>query len=542
MRVHDAERLADEIVHEIDDRAAHIGEGHFVNDEGGAVLLHQDVVGVARRVHVEDVLEPGAATPVDAHTQPCADGFARQHLADAGGGAIGQRDRGVGGGKGLRSSVCVCHGLPCRPMPDLAGCVIQKVSPRRGEFNGREGRHAMRAPYASDPAASRGRLHAVEASPTRSEFQRDRDRIIHSTAFRRLKHKTQVFVFHEGDHYRTRLTHTIEVSQIARALARSLGLDEDLAEALALSHDLGHTPFGHTGEDALDACLADHGGFDHNAQALRIVTRLERRYAEHDGLNLTWETLEGLVKHNGPLLDAAGRPTARYAARGVPGAILDYDAAHGLDLATHASGEAQAAAIADDIAYNAHDIDDGLRADLFTLDDLRAVPFVGECLAEIDARYPGLERPRVIHELTRRLITRFVEDVVSESGRRLAALAPGSADAIRHAGAPVVAFSERMAAADAAIKAFLYPNMYRHPKVVEVRMQADRVVRDLYAALTAEPDRLPEEWRAGLDGAEPGRVARRVSDYLAGMTDRYALKAHVRLFGPTPLAEAMARL
>jgi dGTPase len=241
-----------------------------------------------------------------------------------------------------------------------------------------------RAPYACDPTASRGRLCPEQASPTRSDFQRDRDRIIHSSAFRRLKHKTQVFVYHEGDHFRTRLTHTIEVSQIARALARSLGLDEDLAEALALSHDLGHTPFGHTGEDVLDECLSSVGGFDHNAQALRIVTRLERRYAAFDGLNLTWETLEGLVKHNGPLVDGAGRPLPRYAARGVPLAILEYNALQDLELSTHAGGEAQAAAIADDIAYDSHDIDDGLRAGLFTVEDLRAVPFLDRLLGEID--------------------------------------------------------------------------------------------------------------------------------------------------------------
>jgi dGTPase len=282
-----------------------------------------------------------------------------------------------------------------------------------------------RAPYACDPWGSRGRLCPEAVSPTRSEFQRDRDRIIHSSAFRRLKHKTQVFVYHEGDHFRTRLTHTIEVSQIARALARSLGLDEDLAEALALSHDLGHTPFGHTGEDTLDECMAGFGGFDHNAQALRIVTRLERRYAAYDGLNLAWETLEGLVKHNGPLLDADGGPTLRYAARGVPLAILEYNAQHDLELSTYAGGEAQAAAIADDIAYDAHDIDDGLRAGLFTIEDLRQVPFLDGLLSEIEGLYPGLELSRRIHELTRRVITRFVEDVVAEGDRRLAALSPG---------------------------------------------------------------------------------------------------------------------
>ncbi|MCB5177012.1 deoxyguanosinetriphosphate triphosphohydrolase [Microvirga lenta] len=391
-----------------------------------------------------------------------------------------------------------------------------------------------RAPYACDPWGSRGRLYPEAVSPTRSEFQRDRDRIIHSSAFRRLKHKTQVFVYHEGDHFRTRLTHTIEVSQIARALARSLGLDEDLAEALALSHDLGHTPFGHTGEDTLDECMAAFGGFDHNAQALRVVTRLERRYAEYDGLNLAWETLEGLVKHNGPLLDADGRPTLRYAERGVPLAILEYNAQQDLELATFASGEAQAAAIADDIAYDAHDIDDGLRAGLFNIEDLREVPFLDGLLREIDARYPGLELSRRIHELTRRVITRFVEDVVAEGERRIAALAPESAEAVRRAGETVICFSRDMTQADAAIKRFLYAHMYRHPKVMKVRAEADDVLRDLFRRFRAEPESMPEEWQADLPRDDEARLARRVADYIAGMTDRYALLEHRRLFDVTP--------
>jgi deoxyguanosinetriphosphate triphosphohydrolase, putative len=391
-----------------------------------------------------------------------------------------------------------------------------------------------RAPYACDPGASRGRLYPEAVSPTRSEFQRDRDRIIHSTAFRRLKHKTQVFVYHEGDHYRTRLTHTIEVSQIARALARSLGLDEDLAEALALSHDLGHTPFGHTGEDVLEACMAEFGGFDHNAQALRIVTRLERRYADYDGLNLTWETLEGLVKHNGPLTDAEGRPTLRYAARGVPLAILEYNAIQDLELATHAGGEAQAAAIADDIAYDSHDIDDGLRAGLFDIEELREVPFLDELLREIDDRYPGLDLSRRIHELTRRVITRFVEDVVREGERRLDALDPKGAAEIRRASEPVICFSREMREADADIKRFLYAHMYRHPSVMGVRRKADDILRDLFVRFKAEPGAMPEEWQEGLEGADEARLARRVADYIAGMTDGYAILEHRRLFDVTP--------
>ncbi len=390
------------------------------------------------------------------------------------------------------------------------------------------------APYACNPRESRGRLFAEPPSPTRSDFQRDRDRIIHSTAFRRLKHKTQVFVYHEGDHFRTRLTHTIEVSQIARALARTLGLDEDLAEALALSHDLGHTPFGHTGEDALDDCMAGHGGFDHNAQALRIVTRLERRYAEHDGLNLTWETLEGLVKHNGPLLDAARRPVGRYADRGVPVAIIEYDAVQDLQLATHASAEAQCAAIADDIAYNAHDLDDGLRAGLFDLPALADVAFLAEILVEIRGLYPDLDRSRVIHELVRRVITRLVEDVIGESEGRLAALAPRDADGVRAASAPVVGFSPDFAEIDRSLKEFLYAHMYRHPDVVRVRVGADHVVRDLFARFVAEPGLMPDEWRTGVETLDDGRRARRVTDYIAGMTDRYALMAHASLFDDTP--------
>ncbi|WP_046863862.1 deoxyguanosinetriphosphate triphosphohydrolase [Microvirga massiliensis] len=390
-----------------------------------------------------------------------------------------------------------------------------------------------RAPYGCDPARTRGRLYPEPMSPTRSDFQRDRDRIIHSSAFRRLKHKTQVFVDHEGDHYRTRLTHTIEVSQIARALARSLGLDEDLAEALALSHDLGHTPFGHTGEDALNECMRAFGGFDHNAQALTVVTRLEHRYANFDGLNLTWETLEGLVKHNGPLLEADGRPVGKYAERGLPLAILEYNALQDLDLASQAGAEAQAAAIADDIAYNAHDIDDGLRAGLFDIEELRQAAFLDDLLREIDALHPNLDLSRRIHEVTRRVITRFVEDVLAESARRISALDPSDAEDIRRAQDVVIAFSPDLRGADAAIKQFLYPHMYRHPKVMEVRQHADRIVRDLFHRFCDDPAALPQEWRNELP-EDPARRARRVSDYIAGMTDPFAVMEHRRLFDDTP--------
>ncbi|PTW60035.1 dGTPase [Breoghania corrubedonensis] len=391
-----------------------------------------------------------------------------------------------------------------------------------------------RAPYAVDPTHTRGRLKPEPDSPTRTPYQRDRDRIIHSTAFRRLKHKTQVFVYHEGDHYRTRLTHSIEVSQIARSISRALRLDEDLAEALALAHDLGHTPFGHEGEDVLDVCMADYGGFDHNAQSLRIVTSLERRYAEFDGLNLAWETLEGLVKHNGPLTDRAGACIGKLAGHALPQAILDYPAHDGLMLWSWPSAEAQAAAIADDIAYDAHDLDDGLRAGLFRLEHLKDVPLLGDLLAEVDSRYPGLETPRRIHELVRRAITRMVEDVIGEAQGRLQALGPLSADNIRMAQGAVIGFSPAMAAAEAGIKAFLFEHMYRHEDVLCVRKLVAKVVRDLFDGFIAHPHEMPEEWACDLDDASTTTLHRRVCDYIAGMTDRYAIDEHRRLFDDTP--------
>jgi dGTPase len=397
-----------------------------------------------------------------------------------------------------------------------------------------EAGQAGRAPYAADPARAPGRLIPEPPSATRTEFQRDRDRIVHSTAFRRLAHKTQVFVHDEGDHFRTRLTHTIEVAQIARALARALKLDDDLAEAVALGHDLGHTPFGHTGEDALDACMADHGGFDHNSHALRIVTELERRYAEFDGLNLTQPTLAGLVKHNGPLLDASEAPTERYRKRGVPAAILRYDRLQPLDLALHASLEAQAAALADDIAYDAHDVDDGLRAGLFTLADIRAAaPFIADVLSEIDDRYPGLEEARVIHELSRRVITRFIEDAIGESRRRIAEAKAVSPEAVAAAGRALVGHSVAIEAADRELKTFLFARMYRHPSVLAVRDKADAIVRRLFGAYMADPSAMPRGWAAK---AEQGERARAVADYIAGMTDRFAIHDNARLFdGPSDL-------
>jgi dGTPase len=392
---------------------------------------------------------------------------------------------------------------------------------------------AGRAPYAEDPGRSRGRLHPEPESATRTAFRRDADRIIHSTAFRRLKHKTQVFVFDEGDHYRTRLTHTLEVTQIARALARSLGLDEDLAEALALAHDLGHPPFGHAGERALDACLADFGGFDHNAQTLRIVTVMERRYPSFDGLNLTWETLEGIVKHNGPLTDVDGKPIGKYSESGVPQVIADYNARQDLALWSHAGAEAQVAAIADDIAYDAHDLDDGLRAELFSLSDLSGVPVIGGLLREVRDRYPGIDPSRLTHEVVRRLIGRLIEDVVAESVRRLGVAAPTSSDEVRAGGIPMIAFSPMMASTDRAIKEFLWTNMYRHPRVIDVMANAEEVVRGLFARFFVQPRYMPEEWAQGLEDADAPARAYRVADFIAGMTDRFALTEHARLFDST---------
>jgi dGTPase len=375
------------------------------------------------------------------------------------------------------------------------------------------------AAYACRPEASRGRLHAEPESATRTAFQRDRDRIIHSTAFRRLQYKTQVFVYHEGDHYRTRLTHSIEVAQIARSISRALGLDEDLAEALALAHDLGHTPFGHAGEEALDAALKPFGGFSHNDQTFRVLTRLERRYAGFDGLNLTWETLEGTVKHNGPL--ARDR---------LPRTIAAYAAEHDLSLGDWPSAEAQAAALSDDIAYNNHDIEDGLRAGLFAVKDLADVPLVGAMFAEVAARHPGIDEGRLVHETIRRLIDRMVTDLVAETRRRIVAAKIASVADIRALGRSLVAFSDAMRANDRALRAFLMERMYRHYRVSRMQSKARRVVRELYDLFVGEPACLPTEWRALADQPGSEATALVVADYIAGMTDRFALDEHYRLF------------
>ena len=405
----------------------------------------------------------------------------------------------------------------------------EPISPTKPGEGGARREPRVVAPYAVDPASSRGRLVPEGAYDTRSPYARDRDRILHSAAFRRLNYKTQVFIYHEGDHYRSRLTHTLEVAQIARALARRLQVDEDLTEALALAHDLGHPPFGHAGERALDAAMAHAGGFDHNAQSLRVVTELEKKYARFDGLNLTWEALEGLVKHNGPLQGAkAAKPE-----RAVPESILAYCARQDLELGTYPSLEAQIASLADDIAYNNHDIDDGYRAGLFTFAELAQVPIAERALADVGNAYPGIDGSRLLYESIRRLISAMVEDAVAETERRLAKLAPRSADAVRHAPGSVGVFSETMRHDLDRLRAFLFARVYRHPRIAGIMGDAENVVRDLFKRYSEAPDALPPEWRVSAP-REARAYARHISDFIAGMTDRYALAEHRRLFDATP--------
>ncbi|MFC7704091.1 deoxyguanosinetriphosphate triphosphohydrolase [Plastorhodobacter daqingensis] len=378
----------------------------------------------------------------------------------------------------------------------------------------------MLASYASDPARTRGRLYPERMSTFRSEFQRDRDRIIHSSAFRRLKHKTQVFVEHEGDYYRTRLTHSIEVAQVARTIAGVLGLNEELAEAVALAHDLGHTPFGHTGEDALGELMAPYGGFDHNAQAIRIVTSLERHYADFDGLNLTWETLEGIAKHNGPVVGE------------IPYALAEFNALYDLELHTHASAEAQVAAIADDVAYSHHDLHDGLRSGLFTEADLMELPVTGPAFEEVDRLYPGLDPMRRRHEALRRVFGVLVEDVIAVARARLDAAQPQSADDIRAMGTTIIRFSKKLYMELKSIRSFLFHRMYRAPSVMEERARVTAMVCELFPLYMARPELLPSEWREDVARARDEQaLARIVSDYVAGMTDRFAIQEHGRLLG-----------
>lgn len=381
-----------------------------------------------------------------------------------------------------------------------------------------------RASFATDWRDSRGRHHAEPESATRTPFQRDRDRIIHATAFRRLKQKTQVFVAHEGDHYRTRLTHSLEVAQIARSVARTLGLDEDLAEALALAHDLGHPPFGHAGEDQLDECMRKFEGFDHNAQTLRIVTKLEQRYPLFDGLNLTWEMLEGLVKHNGPLL------TGDQTISELPAAFRDYAPLEGLELGTFAGPEAQVAALADDIAYNNHDIDDGIAAGLFSMAELMELPLVGDVFRSVSADYPQLDKRRTVYEAVRRLIGIWIGDLVGETSSRIAEYRPGSAAEVRDMPVPLVAFSAQLDKQQLALRAFLHERMYKHYKVNRMRSQAKRILKELFDLFLAEPNTLPPPWRQDAEQVTGARRARIVCDYLAGMTDNYAIEQHRSLY------------
>ncbi len=385
--------------------------------------------------------------------------------------------------------------------------------------------NAPLAPYASKPDQSRGRLFDEPDSATRTCFQRDRDRIVHSAAFRRLEYKTQVFVNHEGDFFRTRLTHSLEVAQIARSCCRYLGLNEDLGEALALAHDLGHPPFGHAGEDALKETMEPFGGFDHNAQSLRVITLLEERYPTFDGLNLTWETLEGVVKHNGPLVSVSS-PSPDPLPRGIQAYVDNHD----LELHTFASAEAQIAAQSDDIAYNNHDIDDGLRAGLFSIEDLLDVPLAGPIFHSVHKSYPELDTSRMIHEAVRRMIGAMVDDLIGETERRLAEARPESATAVRHHSHPVAGFSQEMRENDAALKKFLFENMYRHYKLNRMTSKARRVVKDLFNLLVEEPECLPTEWRKNAGNAGSHGTAELVADYIAGMTDRHALDEHRRLF------------
>jgi dGTPase len=384
------------------------------------------------------------------------------------------------------------------------------------------------AAWACDASQSRGRLHAEAPSATRTPFERDRDRIIHASAFRRLKEKTQVFVAHEGDHYRTRLTHSLEVAQIARSIARALGLDSDLAETIALGHDLGHPPFAHAGEDELERQMAAYGGFDHNVQTFRVLTEIERRYPRFDGLNLTWETLEGIVKHNGPVTDRLGEP--------VWAPVAQFDRGFPLDLAEWPSAEAQVAALADDVAYNNHDVDDGLQAHLFGLDELSEVPLVGPILGGVRGDYPGLEPGLVRLEMVRRMIGVMVEDILAETSRRAQDGGVASSDDVRRLGRALVAFSPPVAEDLARLRGFLHERMYRHWRVNRSRSQARRILAEMFALFMTEPDVLPAEWYVRLREKDEAGRARLICDYVAGMTDRYAIEEHRRLFHLEPWA------
>jgi dGTPase len=507
---------AGQIIDEGDLRALKEGQGDGVNERGLAVGLDADVVGLGSLDQFEAILEAGAAAAVDSDAQHDRMALGQGQLGQSSRRALGQRQAVAAGGRrnleqggGLDGAH---RGYMRRERP-IAKARIPKE---------RQTVIPERAPYAEYPEHSRGRLTPEPISRTRNAYARDRDRIIHATAFRRLKEKTQVFVAHEGDHYRTRLTHSLEVAQIARSLAHALRLDTDLAETVALAHDLGHPPFGHAGEDELQAQMAAWGGFDHNVQTFRVVTKLEARYPGFDGLNLSWETVEGVVKHNGPVSHRLDEPAWK--------AIADYAPGWDLRLGTFASLEAQAAAIADDIAYNNHDVDDGVQAGLFTLEDLNDVPLIGPVLHGVRRDWPGIDDRMLRIEAVRRMIGAMVEDVLAETEARIEAAGIRSTEAVRTADRMLVAFSPGMLADLGVLRKFLFERMYRHYRVNRTRSQARRLLAEMFQLFMAEPATLPPEWSGRADVPDPARRARAVCDYIAGMTDRYAIEEHRKLF------------
>ena len=499
---------------------------HRIYKHGGAISGEYNVVRCGRLAdEVVAVLEARAPTSFDAYAKNRPGGFAAEDLGDPLCGAIRQPNA-------LLIHLDLTRLAPLRNVAKNGRAYSQsrrkpvaKLPLDRFLPGGR-----WLAPYGVVPSDSRGRLHPETEDALRSPFQRDRDRVIHSQAFRRLKQKTQVFIHHEGDHFRTRLSHSLEVAQIARSIARPLGLDEDLAEALALAHDLGHPPFGHAGERALDEALAAYGGFDHNAQSLRVVTELERRYPRFNGLNLTFETLEGLVKHNGPVVDEKGRPTD--GGRRVPVAVQSIQDQFDLELDTFATLEAQVASISDDVAYDCHDVEDGLRAGLLDVELLGTQPLTGPILAKIRTEFPALDPARTMHELVRRMISLMIHDVLGETVRRIDSAGVRSAEEARRFGAPLVGFSADFVDLERALKTFLFTHVYRHDRVMRPAKNAESIVVDLFAAYFAEPELMPDHWAQAIDPGLP--TARRVADYVAGMTDRYAISEHRRLFDGTP--------
>lgn len=523
----DLKGRADEIVDKIDFGPLHIGDGNRIDDHASPKFFDNEILGIGARHYIEIIPEAGTPAALHADAQRHLPRFLGENIPNAVGGAV------------THAYVCIhCHdsSFACVKFNKKFGCPCPKVNV--GARSDSLESMADLAAYAAHPGESRGRLYEERPCPTRTVYQRDRDRIVHSTAFRRLIHKTQVFIYHEGDHYRTRLTHSLEVAQIARTLGRSLRLNEDLVEAIALAHDLGHTPFGHAGEDALNEAMKPAGGFDHNAQSLRIVTALERRYAAFQGLNLTWETLEGIVKHNGPLIEANGTPVARYA-EGLPHAIRTYAQTQDLRLDTFPSLEAQVAALADDIAYNNHDIDDGFRAGYIAVKDLEDVPMAGRTLTIVRARYGDLPEVPLVYEMNRRMIAAMVEDVLSETSARVARENPKTSDDIREARETLAQFSEKMAADIAELRRFLFAHVYKHPTIASKMQAAQQVVVDLYEYFCARPQEISRNPRHAVSTDDPVERQRQAGDFVAGMTDRFALQAYAKLFGTDTLPQGL---